>query len=160
MNTLTIIAAIGKNNELGYKNDLIWHLPDDLKFFKEKTTGKTIVMGYNTFLSLPRLLPNRRHIVLSTDKLDIEGVESFTNLDELIEFIRKIDEEVFIIGGASIYKQFIDLVDKMYLTEVESEFKEADVYFPEFDKENWEREELLENENNNIKFKHIQYRKK
>jgi dihydrofolate reductase len=160
MNTLTIIAAIGKNNELGYKNDLIWHLPDDLKFFKEKTTGKTIVMGYNTFLSLPRLLPNRRHIVLSANKLDIEGVESFTNLDELIEFIRKIDEEVFIIGGASIYKQFIDLVDKMYLTEVESEFKEADVYFPEFDKENWEREELLENENNNIKFKHIQYRKK
>ena len=160
MNTLTIIAAIGKNNELGYKNDLIWHLPDDLKFFKEKTTGKTIVMGYNTFLSLPRLLPNRRHIVLSANKLDIEGVESFTNLDELIEFIRKIDEEVFIIGGASIYKQFIDLVDKMYLTEVESEFKEADVYFPEFNKENWEREELLENENNNIKFKHIQYRKK
>jgi dihydrofolate reductase len=105
-------------------------------------------------------LPNRRHIVLSANKLDIEGVESFTNLDELIEFIRKIDEEVFIIGGASIYKQFIDLVDKMYLTEVESEFKEADVYFPEFDKENWEREELLENENNNIKFKHIQYRKK
>ena len=121
MNTLTIIAAIGKNNELGYKNDLIWHLPDDLKFFKEKTTGKTIVMGYNTFLSLPKLLPNRKHIVLSTDKLDIKDVTSFTNLDELIKFIKEIDEEVFIIGGASIYKQFINLVDKMYLTEVESE---------------------------------------
>lgn len=160
MNTLSIIAAIGKNNELGYKNDLIWHLPDDLKFFKEKTTGKTIVMGYNTFLSLPKLLPNRKHIVLSTDKLDIKDVTSFTNLDELIKFIKEIDEEVFIIGGASIYKQFINLVDKMYLTEVESEFKKADVYFPDFNKNEWERVELLENENNNIKFKHIEYRKK
>ena len=160
MNTLTIIAAIGKNNELGYKNDLIWHLPDDLKFFREKTTGKTIVMGYNTFLSLPKLLPNRKHIVLSTDKLDIKDVTSFTNLEDLIKFIKEIDEEVFIIGGASIYKQFIGLVDKMYLTEVESEFKEADVYFPEFNKDEWERIELLENENNNIRFKHIEYRKK
>lgn len=160
MNTLTIIAAIGKNNELGYKNDLIWHLPDDLKFFREKTTGKTIVMGYNTFLSLPKLLPNRKHIVLSTDKLDIKDVTSFTNLEDLIKFIKEIDEEVFIIGGASIYKQFVGLVDKMYLTEVESEFKEADVYFPEFNKDEWERIELLENENNNIKFKHIEYRKK
>ena len=160
MNTLTIIAAIGKNNELGYKNDLIWHLPDDLKFFREKTTGKTIVMGYNTFLSLPKLLPNRKHIVLSSDKLDIKDVTSFTNLEDLIKFIKEIEEEVFIIGGASIYKQFIGLVDKMYLTEVESEFKEADVYFPEFNKDEWERIELLENENNNIKFKHIEYRKK
>jgi dihydrofolate reductase len=160
MNTLTIIAAIGKNNELGYKNDLIWHLPDDLKFFREKTTGKTIVMGYNTFLSLPKLLPNRKHIVLSSDKLDIKDVTSFTNLEDLIKFIKEIDEEVFIIGGASLYKQFIGLVDKMYLTEVESEFKEADVYFPEFNKDEWERIELLENENNNIRFKHIEYRKK
>ncbi|MBQ2408433.1 MAG: dihydrofolate reductase [Bacilli bacterium] len=160
MNTLTIIAAIGKNNELGYKNDLIWHLPDDLKFFREKTTGKTIVMGYNTFLSLPKLLPNRKHIVLSSDNLDIKDVTSFTNLEDLIKFIKEIEEEVFIIGGASIYKQFIDLVDKMYLTEVESEFKEADVYFPEFNKDEWERIELLENENNNIRFKHIEYRKK
>lgn len=160
MNTLTIIAAIGKNNELGYKNDLIWHLPDDLKFFREKTTGKTIVMGYNTFLSLPKLLPNRKHIVLSSDNLDIKDVTSFTNLEDLIKFIKEIEEEVFIIGGASIYKQFIGLVDKMYLTEVESEFKEADVYFPEFNKDEWERIELLENENNNIRFKHIEYRKK
>lgn len=160
MNTLTIIAAIGKNNELGYKNDLIWHLPDDLKFFREKTTGKTIVMGYNTFLSLPKLLPNRKHIVLSSDKLDIKDVTSFTNLEDLIKFIKEIDEEVFIIGGASLYKQFIGLVDKMYLTEVESEFKEADVYFPEFNKDEWETIELLENENNNIRFKHIEYRKK
>lgn len=160
MNTITIIAAIGKNNELGYKNDLIWHLPNDLKFFKEKTTGKTIVMGYNTFLSLPKLLPNRKHIVLSSDNLDIKDVTSFTNLEDLIKFIKEIDEEVFIIGGASLYKQFIDLVDKMYLTEVESEFKEADVYFPEFNKDEWERIELLENENNNIRFKHIEYRKK
>ena len=88
MNTITIIAAIGKNNELGYKNDLIWHLPNDLKFFKEKTTGKTIVMGYNTFLSLPRLLPNRKHIVLSEKKIDNEEVTTVNNLDDLIKLIK------------------------------------------------------------------------
>lgn len=160
MNTITIIAAIGKNNELGYKNDLIWHLPNDLKFFKEKTTGKTIVMGYNTFLSLPRLLPNRKHIVLSSIKIDNEEVTTIDNLEDLIKFIKEIDEEVFIIGGASVYAQFAKIADKMYLTEVENEFDLADVYFPEINKEEWNITEIGSNEDNNIKYKHMEYRRK
>ena len=160
MNTITIIAAIGKNNELGYKNDLIWHLPNDLKFFKEKTTGKTIVMGYNTFLSLPRLLPNRKHIVLSEIKIDNEEVTTIDNLEDLIKLIRTIDEEVFIIGGASVYAQFAKIADKMYLTEVENEFDLADVYFPEINKEEWNITEIGSNEDNNIKYKHMEYRRK
>ena len=158
MNTITIIAAIGKNNELGYKNDLIWHLPNDLKFFKEKTTGKTIVMGYNTFLSLPRLLPNRKHIVLSEKK--IEEVTTVNNLDDLIKLIKSIDEEVFIIGGASVYAQFANIADKMYLTEVDNEFDLADVYFPEINKTEWNITEIGSNEDNNIKYKHMEYRRK
>jgi dihydrofolate reductase len=160
MNTITIIAAIGKNNELGYKNDLIWHLPNDLKFFKEKTTGKTIVMGYNTFLSLPRLLPNRKHIVLSEKKIDNEEVTTVNNLDDLIKLIKSIDEEVFIIGGASIYAQFANIADKMYLTEVDNEFDLADVYFPEINKTEWNITEIGSNEDNNIKYKHMEYRRK
>ena len=160
MNTITIIAAIGKNNELGYKNDLIWHLPNDLKFFKEKTTGKTIVMGYNTFLSLPRLLPNRKHIVLSEIKIDNEEVTTIDNLEDLIKLIRTIDEEVFIIGGASVYAQFAKIADKMYLTEVDNEFDLADVYFPEINKEEWNITEIGSNEDNNIKYKHMEYRRK
>ena len=160
MNTITIIAAIGKNNELGYKNDLIWHLPNDLKFFKEKTTGKTIVMGYNTFLSLPRLLPNRKHIVLSEKKIDNEEVTTVNNLDDLIKLIKSIDEEVFIIGGASVYAQFANIADKMYLTEVDNEFDLADVYFPEINKIEWNITEIGSNEDNNIKYKHMEYRRK
>lgn len=160
MNTITIIAAIGKNNELGYKNDLIWHLPDDLKFFREKTTGKTIVMGYNTFLSLPRLLPNRKHIVLSEKKIDNEEVTTVNNLDDLIKLIKSIDEEVFIIGGASVYAQFANIADKMYLTEVDNEFDLADVYFPEINKTEWNITEIGSNEDNNIKYKHMEYRRK
>ena len=160
MNTITIIAAIGKNNELGYKNDLIWHLPNDLKFFKEKTTGKSIVMGYNTFLSLPRLLPNRKHIVLSEKKIDNEEVTTVNNLDDLIKLIKSIDEEVFIIGGASVYAQFANIADKMYLTEVDNEFDLADVYFPEINKTEWNITEIGSNEDNNIKYKHMEYRRK
>jgi dihydrofolate reductase len=160
MNTITIIAAIGKNNELGYKNDLLWHLPNDLKFFKEKTTGKTIVMGYNTFLSLPRLLPNRKHIVLSEKKIDNEEVTTVNNLDDLIKLIKSIDEEVFIIGGASIYAQFANIADKMYLTEVDNEFDLADVYFPKINKTEWNITEIGSNEDNNIKYKHMEYRRK
>ena len=160
MNTITIIAAIGKNNELGYKNDLIWHLPNDLKFFKEKTTGKTIVMGYNTFLSLPRLLPNRKHIVLSEKKIDNEEVTTVNNLDDLIKLIKSIDEEVFIIGGASVYAQFANIADKMYLTEVDNEFDLADVYFPEINKTEWNITEIGSNEDNNIKYKHMEFRRK
>ena len=94
---ISIIAAIGKNNELGKNNDLIWHLPNDLKFFKEQTINQTIVMGYNTFVSLGRVLPKRTHIVLSYEKVRLpDEVIQFNNLDDLNDFIK--DKNVFIQG--------------------------------------------------------------
>lgn len=156
----SIIAAIGKNNELGYKGDLIWHLPNDLKFFKKTTTGKTIVMGENTFKSLGRILPNRHHIVLSENNNFPEEVEVFANLDDFLNKYKSIDDEIFIIGGAMVYGEFIDICDKMYLTEIDDEFKEATVYFPKFNKKNWTKEILYKNSDDGIKYKHVLYKRK
>ena len=156
----SIIAAIGKNNELGKNNDLIWHLPGDLKFFKETTTGKTIIMGRRTFESLPRMLPNRHHIVISSSNDFPEEVEVFNSLESLLEKYKDIKDELFVIGGASIYKLFLDYADKLYLTEIDAECKDAEAYFPKFNKSDFNREELLENEDNGIKYKHVLYKRK
>ena len=152
---ITIIAAVGKNLELGKNNDLIWNLPNDLQFFKEKTLNGIIVMGSKTFFSLPKMLPNRFHIVLDNEgNIYPEGVLVFSNLDDLLEYIK--DKDVWIIGGASVYKIFIDLADKMYLTEIDAE-AEADVYFPEFDKLNWNKEIVGSNSDGSINYKHVLY---
>ena len=160
MENITMIAAVGKNLELGKNNDLIWRFKEDLQFFKEQTMGKPMVMGYNTFLSLPGLLPGRKHIVLSFEKLDLgKEVKVVTSMDELLDTI--IDyPEVMIIGGASIYKQMLEHSGKLILTEVEAEAKDADVYFPKFDKNDWNQELLSEQEENNIKYKHLVYTRK
>lgn len=156
---INMIAAIGKNNELGYKNKLIWNLPNDLKIFKETTMGKPIVMGYNTFLSLPKILPGRKHIVLSFNKVELPSeVELFTNIEDVLEYIKQYDE-VFIIGGASIYKAFISYVDKLYLTEIDAT-STADAYFPNFDKSMYNKKILANNEDNGIKYEHVLYERK
>lgn len=153
---INIIAAIGKNNELGKNNDLIWNLPNDLKFFKETTTGGTIVMGSNTFFSLPKMLPNRKHIVLDNMNNNYpEGVEVYTNLEDLLKAIKGID--VWVIGGAMMYRTFIDYADKMYLTEIDSEDTEAEVYFPNFNKANWKRTTVGNNCDNDIEYEHVLY---
>ena len=155
---ISIIAAIGKNNELGLNNDLIWHLPNDLKFFKEKTLNQNIVMGYNTFVSLGRVLPSRKHIVLSFEKvrLPLEVIQ-FNNLEDLNNYIK--DKDVFIIGGASIYKQYIDKSSKLYLTEIEDTHK-ADVYFPKFDKNLFDKKILGTNSDNGINYTFTLYERK
>ena len=155
----TIIAAIGKNNELGRNNKLIWHLPNDLKFFKEITTGHTIIMGRKTLESLPKLLPNRHHIVLSSKEDFEESIEHYKTLKELLESLKNREEEMFVIGGASIYKEFIDYASKLYLTEIDASDKEADTYFPEFDKSNYSKIILDKNEENGIKYTHTIYKK-
>lgn len=152
---ISIIAAIGKNNELGKDNNLIWHLPNDLKFFKEMTFGKTILMGRKTFNSLPKLLPGRTHIVLSTSNLNIEGIIQFTNIEDALDYIKDIDE-VFIIGGASIYKEFLPYTNKLYLTEIDAT-SDADVYFPIFDKSKYKRSVIKSNADNGIKYEHVLY---
>lgn len=156
----TIIAAIGKNRELGKENDLIWHLPNDLKFFKQVTSNHSIIMGRKTFESLPRMLPNRKHIVLTTSENLPSEVEVYKELKQLLERYKDTTEEIFIIGGASIYSQFLEHSDKLYLTEIDEEDKDADVFFPEFDKSNYTSELIKENEDNGIKYKHMVYRRK
>lgn len=161
MKNITMIAAIGKNRELGKNNDLIWHLKEDMKFFKDQTMGKPIVMGRKTFESLPKLLPGRKHIILTKQKLDVpEEVLLFHNKEDVLDYIKSYQEEVMIIGGASIYKEFLEDSNKLVLTEIDDEDKTADTYFPYFDKNEWLKEELSTEEENNIKYKHIIYTRK
>lgn len=147
---ISIIVAIAENFAIGKNNDLLFHLPNDLKHFKEITTGKTIIMGRNTLLSLPKWpLPNRRHIVI-TDKSDdvFPGCEIVFSIDEAIEKA-KDEKEAFIIGGGMIYRQFFPLAGKLYLTLVHKPF-EADVYFPEIDYSQWNeisREDFYDEKN-------------
>ena len=156
----SIIAAIGKNNELGYKNGLIWNLPHDMKFFRATTSGKTIIMGRKTFESLPKMLPNRKHIVLSSSNDFPEGVVVYNNMEQLLKDYNNIDDEIFVIGGASIYRLFMDVSDQMYLTHINDEFVEADAFFPEFNPYDYDKELLGVNEDNGISYQHILYKRK
>ena len=156
---ISIIAAIGKNRELGRGNDLIWHIKEDLKNFKNLTMGKYIVMGKNTYESLPKHLEGRKYIVLSSSLSEIENGLLFNDFNKLLEFIKDIDEEVMIIGGASIYKLFLPYADKLYLTEIDSEEK-ADVYFPDFNKEDYECNVVSTNEVDGLKYSFVIYERK
>jgi len=162
---LSIIAAIGKNNELGKKNDLLWHLPVDMKHFRETTRGHTVIMGQKTFESLAqdengrqvgRLLPNRRNIILTLDKtFEKEGAEIVYSVPETMDLISKTtkpDEEIFVIGGGQIYKLFIDLADKLYITHVEETFPDAEIFFPVIDETKWQKikSEKIQKDDQNI----------
>lgn len=160
---ISIIAAVGKNLELGKNNDLIWSLPNDLKFFKNVTNGKMVVMGKNTFKSLPKVLPNRKNVVLTfPDDKEIlpSEVEIFHGIPEFLDRYKDYTEEIFIIGGASIYKQFLNLADTLYLTEINDTCLDASVYFPKFNKKLFIKEIIGENSDNDIKYKHVIYRRK
>lgn len=156
---ISIIAAIGKNRELGRGNDLIWHIKEDLKNFKNLTMGKYIVMGKNTYESLPKHLEGRKYIVLSSSLSEIENGLLFNDFNKLLEFIKDVDEEVMIIGGARIYKLFLPFADKLYLTEIDSEEK-ADVYFPDFNKEDFGCNVVSTNEVDGLKYSFVIYERK
>lgn len=131
---ISIIASVGKNLELGYKGDLIWRVKGDLPHFRRTTSGHTVVMGQFTFESLPAALPDRRNIVITFDKdYAAEGCEVVHSIEEALSILDK-DEENFIIGGGSIYRAFLPFADRLYLTEIDGEFPDADTYFPSFDK--------------------------
>jgi len=146
---LSIIVAIAENLVIGKDNDLLWHIPEDLKRFKKITGGHTIIMGKRTFYSLPkRPLPNRRSVVIS----DIPGecIEGCVMAYSIDDAVAKCDpaEENFIIGGASVYRQFLPLSDRLYLTRVHKPF-EGDVFFPDINPEEWSlisREDFSEDE--------------
>jgi len=135
---ISIIAAVARNRAIGYQNKLIYWLPDDLKRFKQLTTGHTIVMGRNTFLSLPKgALPNRRNIVLSTTQSSFPGCDAYTSLEEALNHCRP-DEDIYIIGGASVYAQAMPFANRLCLTEIDDTPAEADTFFPPYD--NWQEE--------------------
>ena len=156
----SIIAAVGKNLELGKNNDLIWSIPGDLKFFREVTKGHKIIMGRNTFDSLPRMLPGRKHIVLSSREDFPSEVEVFKNLKDLLLKYKDCEEEIFVIGGGSIYSLFLEYCDKLYLTEIDEEDKSASVYFPFFDKNLYDSEIIGNNSDLGISYKHVLYIRK
>jgi dihydrofolate reductase len=176
---ISIIVAIGKNNEIGKKNALLWSLPADMKHFRETTAGKTVIMGQKTFESLGhsptgepigRPLPNRRNIVLSQDiSFQTPGVEIVHSLEELDNLLKEEDalrptqdKENFIIGGGQIYRLFIDKADKLYITHVDASFPDADTFFPEIDKNKWQeisREEYGIDEKNPYAYAFVVYTK-
>ena len=157
MKNLSLIVAIGKNNEIGKDNKLLWHIPEDLDFFKKNTLGKTILMGSNTFYSLPKMLPNRHHIVLTVEGNTFPSeVEVFYDFEKLLERIKSSEEEIVVIGGAMIYKEFIDYVDTMYITEIDKSF-DADRFFPEIDKNEWKGKVLSKHIYNDLRYSHVKY---
>lgn len=129
---INIIAAVARNRAIGQENKLIYWLPNDLKRFKALTTGHTIVMGRRTFESLPKgALPNRRNVVLSASVKVLPGCEVFPTLDAALQSCRP-DEDIYIIGGASVYEQALPLADRLCLTEVDDVPQKADAFFPDY----------------------------
>lgn len=130
---LSIVVAVGKNLEIGKDNKLLWNIPEDLKHFKNLTTGKTIIMGKNTYHSIGRALPNRKNIVLTDDdSLDnVEGIVVYKDIKKCVDE----NSDAFVIGGASIYAQMIKYCDELHVSHVDMEFLDADTYFPDFKNE-------------------------
>ncbi len=130
---------MGEKNEIGFENQLLWHLPKDLKHFKDLTSGHPIIMGRKTYESIGKPLPNRTNIVVSRKKDWFEeGILIVGSLKEAIKFAKKIDEEVFVIGGGNIYEQTMDIVDKLEVTLVKADL-EADTFFPKIDEKIWKK---------------------
>lgn len=141
---ISIIAALGNNNVIGNNNSLPWHLPADLKYFKENTLGKTIVMGLKTFQSVGgKPLPGRKTIVLNNDPSYVPppGCSAAKSIEEILQIG---EEELMICGGASVYRQFLPLADKLHLTFIHHDFK-GDTFFPEFDINQWKEVKRLDN---------------
>ncbi len=124
---LAAIVAIDLNGAIGKNNQLLWHLPADLKFFKETTMGCPIIMGRKTYQSIGRLLPGRKNIIISRNNISVDGAECFSSINEALAYCNQF-EKVFIIGGAQIYEQTLPLLNELYITRVHASF-EADTFF-------------------------------
>ena len=136
---ISIIAVVAKNRAIGFQNKLIYWLPNDLKRFKTLTTGHTIIMGRNTFLSLPKgALPNRRNIVLSRSQKVFPGCDVYASLEEALKHCVP-DEDIYVIGGASVYRQALKIADRLCLTEIDDTPADADTFFPPYE-DDWQEE--------------------
>ena len=145
---VSIIVAIAANGVIGDKNSLLWHIKEDMRFFRQKTTSHPVIMGRKTYDSLGRPLPNRTNVVISRTLNHIEGCTVVHSLEEAIALFPS-EEEIFIIGGAQIYAQALDVADRMYITHIEHSY-EGDTSFPEWNRAQWrlvEKESMLCGEN-------------
>lgn len=158
---ISIIVAIADNGAIGRKNQLLWHISEDLKYFKRVTARHTVIMGWNTWESIGKALPNRRNIVISRTPVVVPGAEVFFSIPDAIAATAHVtgpedsgkDNEVFIIGGGEIYRQFLPLADRLYLTLVHTTITDADTFFPDIDYSQW-REILRESHPCGENFEH------
>lgn len=164
---VSIIAAVAQNNAIGKDNDLLWNLPNDMKFFTRMTKGHTVIMGRKNYESIPhkyRPLPKRKNIVLTRNKeYEAPGAEVHTRIEDALESCRE-ESEVFVIGGSEIYSLALErnLIDRMYITRVDGAF-EADAFFPDFDEDKWIKKKLTEHqkdENHAYPFEIFEYTRK
>ena len=159
---ITLVAAIASNNVIGKENSLPWNIPEDLKRFKQMTSGHTILMGRKTFDSIGRPLPNRQNIVMTKDEnFEKEGIKVINDFDEALELIKESNEDVFVIGGSKIYELFEPVANSLAITRILKDF-EGDAFFPDINWDLWqiEKEENFFDEKSNIECKLIEYSKK
>ena len=154
---ISIIVAVAENNVIGKDNSLLWHISDDLKYFKQITENHVVIMGRKTYFSLPfRPLKNRRNIVVTKNLSEIDGAEVVNSLEDAFELCKN-EEEIFVIGGGSIYRQAIDFADKIYLTKVYSTF-DGDTFFPDLDEKKWtisQQSDIFTDEKSELKYKFL-----
>ncbi|WP_053219469.1 dihydrofolate reductase [Virgibacillus senegalensis] len=146
---ISLLYAMDKNRVIGYQNDLPWRLPNDLKFFKQLTTGNTIIMGRKTFASLKRPLPNRKNVIVTRDEtFHAEGCQILHSVDEIIKWNENDPEtELFVIGGGEIFRQILPYTDRMYMTLIEDSFP-GDTFFPEYNEAEWKLTKKVQGEKN------------
>ena len=159
--SFSIIACIGKNHELGKDGKLIWHLPSDMRFFKQITSGHKIVMGRKTWDSLPGKLPNREHFIISKNlSVKNDDINIISDIDNFIDKYKNSTEEIFVIGGESIYFAFLPYADVLYLTVVDAEEPNADVFFPTFDQGDWRATQLQSVHENGLDYSINKYERR
>ena len=159
---ITLVAAIASNNVIGKENSLPWNIPEDLKRFKQMTSGHTILMGRKTFDSIGRPLPNRQNIVMTkNENFEQEGIKVINDFDEALELIKESNEDVFVIGGSKIYELFEPVANSLAITRILKDF-EGDAFFPDINWDLWqiEKEEKFFDEKSNVECKLIEYSKK
>ena len=167
---LSLIVAVAQNNAIGRNNELLWHISEDLKYFKSTTTGHPVIMGRKTYESIGIPLPGRRNIVLTRGTLEIPPVknpqttsmEVVNSLDEVYA-IAQSDEEFFVMGGGMLYNETFGKADFLYLTKIYAIAEDADTFFPEVDEKEWDvvrESQLLHDEENDIDFKFIVYKRR